>query len=47
MQMINHYKGLLQENLKLVTSFINSVEEYKIPAVERRYEKAKKRAKTS
>ena len=46
MQIINYYKDIFQENLKLVVTFLNSAQE-KNNTVEKRYAKNKKRQSTS
>ena len=47
MQVINYYKELFQENLKLIVSFISSAEDSKISGVGVRYGKARKSARSS
>ena len=47
MQIVDYYKEMFQENLRLVASFINSTENKKVYAAKKRYEKKRKSPKIS
>ncbi len=47
MQVINYYKDIFQENIKLIVSFLNSAEKAKLTVIEKRYGKIKKESRTS
>lgn len=47
MQLINYYKEVFQENLKLVIEFINSAEKQNFDSVKKGYEKSKKKSRLS
>ena len=47
MQIINYYKDIVQENVKLIVSFLKSTENENITIVGKQYEKSKKRPRYS
>ena len=47
MQVFELYKDILQENVQLLMDFLNSAQGSDISAVEKKYEKAKKKKRLS